>query len=308
MPRPLPSWHGFVGQRAVVDSLRAHARGAKRQSAILPHISLGGPSGVGKTHLARAVAKEMGVACHEFYSSRSSKKWDVATRLSQVKRADVFFVDEVHALPTDCQELLYPAMDRQRVPAVDLEAHRVLDNEWVAIQPFTLIVSTDQPGLLLKALKQRIVLPFTLDYYADEEMRQIAMNYAEEIGVRLTPQAATRIAEAARGIPRRARHLLTSLKTAMRDPGVEVTKTMADAHLASIGINQDNMNPNDIRYLNILRDRKGHVSLTNLAIQLGTDPVAVQTDIEGYLIKRRLVGVDCRGRFLTPEGRKYFGM
>ena len=308
MPRPLPNWQGFVGQNAVVSSLRAHARGAKRQSVILPHIALGGPSGVGKTHLARAVAKEMGTTCHEFYSSRSSKKWDVAYRLSLVKRADVFFVDEVHALPTDCQELLYPAMDRQRVPAVDMEAHRVLDNDWVAIQPFTLIVATDQPGLLLKALKQRIVLPFTLDYYADEEMRQIAMNYAEEIGVRLTPQAATRIAEAAHGIPRRARHLLTSLKTAMRDPGVEVTKTMADAHLASIGINPDNLNPNDVRYLNILRDRKGHVSLTNLAVQLGTDTVAVQTDIEGYLIKRGLIGVESRGRFLTPEGRKYCGM
>ena len=308
MPRPLPCWQKFVGQRAIVDSLRAHARGAKRQSAILPHISLGGPSGVGKTHLARAVAKEMGVACHEFYSSRSSKKWDVANRISQVKRADIFFIDEVHALPTDCQELLYPAMDRQRVPAVDLEAHRVLDNEWIDVPPFTLIVATDQPGTLLKALKQRIVLPFTLEYYADDEMRQIAMNYAVEIGVRLTAQAATRIAEAARGVPRRARHLLISLKTAMRDPDAEVSKTMVDAHLASIGINHDNLNPNDIRYLNILRDRKGHVSLTNLAIQLGTDTVAVQTDIEGYLVKRKLVGVDCRGRFLTPEGRKYCGM
>ena len=308
MPRPLPNWQGFVGQSMIVSSLRAHARGAKRQSMVLPHIALGGPSGIGKTHLARSIAKEMGSICHEHYSSKSSKKWDLADRLSKVKRADVFFVDEVHALPTDCQELLYPAMDRLRVPAVDLEAHRVLDNEWVAIPPFTLIVATDQPGTLLKALKQRIVLPFTLDYYADDEMRQIAMNYADEIGVRLTAQAATRIAEAARGIPRRARHLLTSLKTAMRDPGVEVTKTMADAHLASIGINQDNLNPNDVRYLNILRDRKGHVSLTNLAIQLGTDSVAVQTDIEGYLIKRRLVGVDCRGRFLTPEGRKYCGM
>ena len=308
MPRPLPCWQNFVGQRDIVASLRAHARGAKRQSVILPHIALGGPSGVGKTHLARAVAKEMGVACHEFYSSRASKKWDVANRLSQVNRADVFFIDEVHALPTDCQELLYPAMDRLRVPAVDLESHRVLDNEWVNIPPFTLIVATDQPGTLLKALKQRIVLPFTLDYYGDDEMRQIAMNYADETGVRLTAQAATRIAEAARGIPRRARHLLTSLKTAMRDPGVEVSKTMVDAHLASIGINGDNMTPNDIRYLKILSERRGHVSLANLAIQLGTDTVAVQTDIEGYLIKRKLIGVDCRGRFLTPEGRKFCEM
>lgn len=307
MSRPLPNWHGFVGQNTVVSSLRAHARGAKRQSVILPHIALGGPSGVGKTHLARAAAKEMGTKCHEFYSSRSSKKWDLASRLSMVKRADIFFVDEVHALPTDCQELLYPAMDRQRVPAVDLAAHRVLDNDWVPIHPFTLIVATDQPGMLLKALKQRIVLPFTLDYYHDDEMRQIAMNYAAEIRVRLTAQAATRIAEAARGIPRRARHLLTSLKTAMKDPDVEVSKTLADAHLASIGINQYNLNPNDVRYLNILRDRKGHVSLSNLAVQLGTDPVAVQTDIEGYLIKRGLIGVESRGRFLTPEGKKFCG-
>ena len=305
MGRPIPSWYGFVGQRSTVKSLQDHCRGALAKGEPLPHTQLGGPSGIGKTELAKAVATEMQVVSHEFYSSRQSKKWQLAHLLADVEQADIVFIDEIHSLPIDCQELLFPAIDRHQVPAVDMEKRRVCENEWIDIPLFTLIAATDQPGLLRNALTQRIVLPYTLDLYSVPEMRQIILNYAAELNVLLKPQAATRLAEAARGVPRRARQLLQSLRTVMLDLQVEVTKGMVTRHLASIGIDADNLTAIDRQYLRILRDRNSSVSLRNLAVQLGTDVDAVQRDIEGYLMSRGLVGIQSRGRFLTEVGKAF---
>ncbi|MBT3191084.1 MAG: AAA family ATPase [Verrucomicrobia bacterium] len=305
MGRPVLSWHKFVGQRDIVSSLQDHCRGALSKGEELPHTQLGGPSGSGKTMMARAVAAEMGTQCFEFYSSRQSRKWQLAELLQRVKKADLVFVDEIHALPVDSQELLFPAIDQHRVPKVDTEKRRVMENEWVDIAPFTLVVATDQPGTLRNALKQRIVLRYTLAGYTVPEMRQIVSNYSAELQILLKPQAQTRVAAAARGIPRRARHLLKSIHTVMLDLTIEVTKSMVTRHLASLGIDKDNLTGMDRRYLAVLCQRKGHVSLTNLAIQLGTDTAAVQRDIEGYLIQLGLIGIDARGRFLTPTGETF---
>ena len=150
----------------------------------------------------------MQTKCHDFYSSKQAKKWKLAQMMAAVKKGDILFVDEIHSLPADCQELLYPALDRHEVPAVDPEKRRVVDGEWIQIPPFTLVVATDQPGLLRNALKQRIVLRYTLSRYGVAELRQIILNHAASLGILLKPQAATRLAEAARGIPRKARRTL----------------------------------------------------------------------------------------------------
>ena len=305
MGRPLPVWHGFVGQQEIVASLREHAQGALQKNEALPHIAFGGPSGVGKTHLARAIATEMGTKCLEFYASRQSRKGQLAAQLATIKKADVLFIDEVHALPIDCQELMFPAIDRYEVPAVDQERATVRENDWVKIDPFTLVIATDQPGMLRKALKQRIVLRYSLGEYTLPEMRQIVFNYAAELKVLLKPQAATRLAEAARGLPRRARHLLNAMRITLSDTNVEINKGIVDRYLKSIGIDEDNLTKSDRQYLRILCERKSHVSITTMAIQLGTDTVAVQTDIEGYLIRLGLVAVESAGRILTATGKKY---
>jgi len=266
-----------------------------------------GPSGMGKTQLTNCIAKEMGTTCHSYFASPQSKRWQLAVALSKIQKSDIFFIDEIHALGDGPQECLYPALDRLQVPFVDPDTHRIVENEWVSIPPFTLIVATDQPGKLKNALTQRLILRLTLGDYAEREMRIIVGNRAAEIGVLLSPQAVTRIAQAARGSPRRARHILTSLHTCLEDLSVPVSKIAANRHLSSIGIDKDDLNGNDRAYLGVLARRGGFVSLETLAMQLGLDDITLKRDLEIQLTKRELVSVDSRGRSLTDKGREYVG-
>ena len=306
MGRPIKTWRGFAGQAESVASLQQHCNGAMAKGQALPHILMQGPSGMGKTELAKVVAKEMGVNCLDFYSSPQTKRWQLALHLAKIeKKGDIVFIDEIHALPDGDQELLYPAIDRHQVPSIDEEKHRVLENEWKDIPAFTLIVASDQPGKLKNALKQRCVLRYALGHYTEKEMAVIVGNRAADTGILLSPQAAKRIAAAARGVPRRARHILHSLHTVMEDPEVTVTKGMANRHLTSIGIDADNLTTADRQYLSILGARRSTVSLHDLATQIDLDEESVRNDVEPYLIRRGLIGVQPRGRALTSTGMDY---
>ena len=265
MGRPIKTWHGFAGQAVTVSSLIQHCNGAMAKGQALPHILMAGPSGMGKTQLAQCVAKEMGVECLDFYSSPQTKRWQLSRHLAKLQKpGDIVFVDEIHALKDEVHELLYPAIDRHQVPAIDEEKHRVLENQWVDIPAFTAIAASDQPGKLKNALKQRCVLRYTLGHYTEKEMTVIVSNRAAATEILLSPQAAKRIAEASRGVPRRAEHILHSLHTVMEDTEVNVSKSMANRHLASIGIDADNLTQADRQYLTILGKRCSTVSLHDL--------------------------------------------
>ena len=304
MPRPIPSFHGFCGQTSIVRSIQDHCTGAIAKNTPLPHMCLAGPSGMGKTELAQCISKELGTDFLPFFCSPQSKRWQMAKYLSQVKKMSVVFLDEVHQLQDSVQELLYPAIDKHRVPLVD-ENNRIKENEWVDVPAFCVVVATDQPGSIVNALRQRLALRFVLQPYTLPEMRVIVANRAADTGILLSPQAASRIAEAARGVPRRARHLLQSLHTVMEDAGVTVSKTMASNHLASIGIDRNNLTESDRQYLGVLGRRDGCVSLHNLASSLGLDEVSVIRDIEPFLMQMEMISVESRGRSLTEAGRRY---
>lgn len=304
MARPLPTLHGFVGQRRTVDTLQAHVQGATRKSEPLPPTLLVGPSGIGKTKLAQAIASETATNFVELYSPSNPRKWQVIETLRALKPLDVAFIDEIHAFPYECQELLYPAIDSRRVPEVDADKHRIDPDKWIDIAPFTLIAATDQPGMLRKALKSRFVMQFHMDYYDVSELRQIVLNHAAELGILLTPQAATRLAEAARGIPRYACRRLESYRIWTQDLGQEVTRGMMERYLATLGIGENNLTSTDMRYLEILRERGGRASLDTLALQLNLDAIAVKFDVESYLVRRGLVGIERGGRVLAGQGRQ----
>jgi Holliday junction resolvasome RuvABC ATP-dependent DNA helicase subunit len=165
-------------------------------------------------------------------------------------------------------------------------------------------VATDQLGKLKNAFHQRLGLRYTLQPYSEREMRIIVSNRAAEIGILLSPQAATRIAEAARGIPRRARHILGSIHTCVTDTDATITKTMANEFLAALGIDGDNLNDNDRRFLVAVAQRDG-TSLQALALQLGLDEMTIRRDVEASLMKRGLVDIGKSGRCLTDAGKAY---
>ena len=308
MGRQLESFHGFIGQTDIVKSLKEHCAGALSKggsSSMLPHVLLAGPSGHGKTHLAVALGKEMGVTTHSVFSSPQAKRWQIARDLAKLQKGDIFFVDEIHSLADSVQEIFYSAIDNLRVPVVDAETHRIAENEWVSIPPFTMVAASDQPGKLVNALRQRLVLRFTLSDYDEESLRAIVSNHAAEMKILLSGQAARRIAQAARGVPRRAKHLLQSLHTVMSDENIAVTRAITNRHLASIGIDKDNLTPTDRAYLGVLCRRGGFVSLEVISQQINVDDLTAKREIEHYLIKQELIGIDSRGRYLTEKGKKF---
>ena len=302
MARPVPTFHGFSGQRETVETVIEHCTGAKSQSVPLPHTLLCGPSGIGKTAFARAAAEEMGTGIVSLYCTESTRRSSLAGKLASLNTGDILFLDEVHALAPDCQELLYPAIDELTAPKVSPDTGR-LTGEMVALKPFTLILASDQCGRLRNALKRRIPLQFTFSEYDIGEMRVIVGNYAAKLNILLKDQAVTRLAEAARGLPRKARHLMESLKMCAKDPSADIAKPDIVRQLRMLGIDGDNLDNNDRRYLAFLARRGGHVSLQNMGSALGLDLPMIVRDIEGYLIRRGLVGIEARGRFLTEIGR-----
>jgi Holliday junction DNA helicase RuvB len=304
MARPLETWHGYAGQTNIVKSLREHCAGAVAKNQPLPHICLAGASGMGKTAVANCISKEMGTSFLPIFCSPQVKRWQMAKHLAQVKRCDVVFLDEVHQLIPAVQEILFPAIDNHKVPLVD-ENNRIQDNEWIEIPDFSVVVATDQPGCLVNAFRQRLALRYVLQPYTLAEMRVIVSNYAAKIGILLSPQATSRIAEATRGIPRRAIHLLQSLQTVIQDPNEEVSKTMANRHLESLGIDKDNLTDQDRKYLAALARRNNYMSLQNLASLLSLDEHAVTRDIEADLMQMELISVESRGRLLTPKGKSF---
>ena len=301
MARPVTTWHGFCGQRHITDSLDAHCNGALRKSKPLPHVLLGGQSGIGKTALAESVAKAIGTKCHHLYCEKEMKPEALSEKLKVLNVSDILFLDEVHALPYACQELLYPAID-----TLELRAASTSDDP-VKIKPFTLIVASDRVGTLRNALKQRMTLNFTMFEYQLEEMRVIASNYAAspDIGLLLNSQAVTRIAEAARGIPRKIRHLMTSLSLCHSDSQAEVTKVDVVRCLAALGIDKNNLNGNDRRYLGFMAERSEPISLQSISSWMALDPMFVSRDIEAYLSKQGWVNISPRGRQLTNAGRTF---
>ena len=302
MPRPLPKFNDFIGQKTNVDRLRRFLKGATQRGEPFPHCIFSGPSGVGKTKLAKALTTEFGTTSCVCYGDITISL--LAGKLTQSKFGDFVIIDEAHNLSRDCQELLYRAIDEGVVPLFDQDegSHNARNAE-KTVQRCTIILATDQPGSLQKAMRRRIDVDIHLDYYSIPELTKIVAKICSDANILISPQAANAIATISRGLPGAAKKLVGSLRLWYPDAEKsQLGKAEIDNFCVHQGIDPQGLTDRDHKYLDYVRT-VGKASLASIALMLGLDEAEVQRFVEPFLARLGLIQIAPGGRVLTDQGR-----
>lgn len=302
MSRRPKTFNDFIGQRRVIGLLARLIAGARELGRPCPPLRLTAPAGHGKTALGHAIAEEYGSEFLPLLAGTDTRAADVCDLLLTGQHGDVVLIDEAHTLRLDAQQILFAALDEEKIPAVT-DKGRLKRSELRSIASLTIVLATNQPGHLKAALRSRLT-PIEFDPYAIHELKMIAERVAEGEGLEITPQAARRLAEVAQGSPRIISRRVKALR--LFGPGTEkfgldqVTEV-----LTSEGVDARGLWPSQRLYLQTLDSSpRGVCSLERLAIKLGCDPVIIRHEVEPFLIERGWVEPwSGRGRMITAEGR-----
>lgn len=305
MPRPAPRFHSFIGHKRQVDFLKRQLAGAKYRGEPFPHTCFIGPSGVGKTQLAEALATEYGTQMIE--ANGHDALTELVQKLRRLNACDFLFVDECHNLTPKAQELLYQVVDRSRVPnweGTQTQSDSPTDTAYIELAPCTLVAATDQPGKLYNALQKRMEIRIQLGYYSLREMREIVRCLASDLGLLLNGHASGQIAKVSHGLPRTAKHHLQNLRRHFLEAeSRQIRLTEVRQYLRDCGIDSKGLGKMERDYLACLH-KHGPASLESLALHLGTDADHVRRQIEPAL-KRLGLFVVANGRQLTEAGHKW---
>jgi Holliday junction resolvasome RuvABC ATP-dependent DNA helicase subunit len=301
MPRPVSRWQGFVGQRPRVRQIRKLIKGAQARGKPCESVVIIAPTGNGKTAFGKAMGAEMGMRLEPIVASRDLAVRDVCAVLAKLKFAQMLFIDEAQSLPKDVQELLYRALDEQKIPMVGENGVDRTRSESIA--EFTLILATNEPGCLRTALYNRL-LPIAFEPYTDKELKAIAEDAAKEGKLALTGHAAGRLANMSQGRPRNVRNWVKRLPCyfpRVTSFGLEHVQVM----FAHEGIDVFGLNPLQRRYLAVLAaNPQGACSIERLAAAIELDAGYIKQEIELHLFHRKYAAIHGgRGRVLTDDGR-----
>jgi Holliday junction resolvasome RuvABC ATP-dependent DNA helicase subunit len=299
------SFHGFFGQRKAVRFLARQLQGAQALGDPCPHLLIIGPSGMGKTRLAQALAAEAGTTCRVVHGKAAPR--DLCEALVGLKGSDFLFLDEAHRLGRDSQTLLFDVIDAGRAPDLldaQAQARRDPADGRLVIEPLTVVLATDQPGRLLEALVRRMEHTVHLSDYSRAELTEIVAATASELELLVTPQALGALAAASQGQPRRALHLLRGMRREHSGDRQrhQLTAEHVRKYLQAASIDGLGLTPEQQLYLLKLR-KLGSASLATLASLIGADEEYVAARLEPGLIKLDYVRKGRVGRKLTPAGK-----
>ena len=300
----------FVGQKAARENLRVFIQAAKSRGEALDHVLFFGPPGLGKTTLAKIVAREMGVGFRATSGPVIAKSGDLAALLTNLEDGDVLFIDEIHRLQPAVEEVLYPAMEDR---ALDLMIGEGPSARSVRIDlpRFTLVGATTRQGLLTTPLRDRFGIPVRLQFYTVDELERVVLRAAQLLELGIARDGAVEIARRARGTPRIAGRLLRRVRDFANVANVAVVDaTVADRALDRLEVDRLGLDAMDRRYLIMIADiyRGGPVGVETLAAGLSEPRDTVEEVIEPYLIQLGLVARTARGRVLNAGGWKHLGL
>ena len=291
----------YIGQEKAKSNLKIYIEAAKQRGDALDHVLFYGPPGLGKTTLAGIIANEMGVHMKVTSGPAIEKPGEMAAILNSLQENDVLFVDEIHRLNRQVEEVLYPAMEDY---AIDIMIGKGATARSIRLDlpKFTLVGATTRAGLLTAPLRDRFGVVHHLEFYTEEELQKIIIHSAAVLNVEIDEEGALEMARRSRGTPRLANRLLKRVRDfAQVKYDGKITKDVADFAMDLLEVDRYGLDQTErlLLYKIIEKFAGGPVGLDTLAAAIGEDPGTIEDVYEPYLIKKGFLLRTPRGRAVT---------
>lgn len=300
----------YIGQDAIRENLSIAIRAAKQRGEPLDHVLFYGPPGLGKTTLSCIIANEMGVNIRITSGPAIEKPGDMAAILNGLKEGDVLFIDEIHRLNKQVEEVLYPAMEDF---AIDIMIGKGSAAKSIRLDlpRFTLVGATTRAGLLSAPLRDRFGIINRLEFYTVGQLQTIIMHSAKILNVSVDDNAAEEMARRSRGTPRLANRILKRVRdyAQVRCDG-RVTLDVACTALDMMDVDKMGLDHNDQKILRTLVEKfgGGPAGLDTLAAAVGEDAGTIEDVVEPYLLQNGFINRTPRGRVATEEAYRHLGL
>lgn len=300
------NFRDFIGQERAKQILGILTQSAKKQNKALPHCLMSGSPGLGKTTLCRILAQETGSRLVELVGRNLETPKQIQTQLASLNERDILFIDEIHGLASEVEEILYSAMEDRCITLIpDSNYSSVMKSIGVASQaraisvtlpPFTLVGATTLPGLLSAPLRSRFIQTLELHPYTIEELQQIVVGAANRIGFPVPPRIAREIAIRSRDTARTAiSNLQWFHEFCMADGGIPTMANIRGAFSLK-EIDDNGLTAVDRRYIQVLVEAGAPVGLSTMAAQLNQDQRTLELTVEPYLLRHGYISRHSRGR------------
>lgn len=297
----------YVGQRQLKMQLTVYLAAANSRNEALDHTLLFGPPGLGKTTMAQIIANEMGSRCIVTSGPMLEKPGDLAAMLTQLSERDVLFIDEIHRLPVQVEEILYPAMEDYKLDIMVGEGAQVRSIT-LPLAPFTLVGATTRAGSLSAPLRDRFGISARMEYYDQVELQSILRRSAKLLGTVVSEEALAQMSQRCRGTPRIANRMLRRVRDFATYAGDDkITLANSTEALAMLGVDFWGLDAVDRRYMQVLAQvyAGGPAGLEALAASTGDARETLEDAVEPYLLQQGLLQRTPRGRLLSSKGQLY---
>ena len=300
----------YIGQTAIKENLKVFIEAAKSRNESLDHCLFYGPPGLGKTTLAGVIAAEMGVNIKVTSGPTIEKPGDMAAILNNLSDGDILFIDEIHRLNRQVEEVLYPAMEDFAIDIM-IGKGQTARSIRLDLPHFTLVGATTRAGLLTAPLRDRFGVVNRLEYYTIDELKNIIIRSAGVLKAPIDKDGATELARRSRGTPRLANRLLKRVRdfAQVKYDGI-ITREVVDYSLDLLEVDKEGLDKNDRNILFTIIEKYGGgpVGLDTLAPSLGEDAGTLEDVYEPYLIFNGFINRTPRGRMVTEHCYNHFGI